>query len=145
WCRFALDFDVAYLAEPMVNYRLHAASMTNDFTGVRALEGFRDEIRTVWRLRGDAAAGGNAAMVECCHRAIVQRYVDVLSYRAIEGSEHGMPPDEFRHSIGELAPDPELAHRIRRVVLTRMGDRCYDRGERGRAVEFYRLAQADAP
>jgi glycosyltransferase involved in cell wall biosynthesis len=31
WCAFALHYDVAYFAEPMVNYREHTESMTGQF------------------------------------------------------------------------------------------------------------------
>lgn len=145
WCLFAMSDDVAYLAEPMVRYRLHAANMTNDYTGAHAIEGFRDEIRMVWRLHDAARARGDVQAAEWCRQAIAKRYVDVICYRTIEHSEDGMTADEFARSIAEYVPDRERARRLRVAVLTHVADRCYARRDAVSARTFYRLAQVDDP
>lgn len=145
WCLFAMSHDVAYFAEPMVNYRLHAANMTNAFTGARAIEGYRDEIRTVWRLHDTALARGDGEAAEWCRQAIARRYVDVICYRAIEHSEDGMTAEEFGRSVAEFVPDLERARRLRVAVLTHVADRCYAKRDAASARAFYRLAQVDDP
>src|SRR4051812_28740704 len=50
WCHFALHGDVGYLAEPMVNYRLHDANMTNGYVERVALV-MAQEAEVRWRIK----------------------------------------------------------------------------------------------
>ncbi len=43
WLRVLMDYDIGYLAEPLMNYRWHAANTTRSFQGNNRLKGYDEE------------------------------------------------------------------------------------------------------
>jgi hypothetical protein len=54
WCLFAVLYDVAYCAEPMVNYRRHELSMTNYLMSQRRRLTLREGFIVLWRIETEA-------------------------------------------------------------------------------------------
>jgi len=84
WCLFALHYDVAYLAEPMVYYRTHGENMSHV---LRRIDGniVRNNLRLArWKLRAQAVAVGDRAVVRHCDRMLGDRYANEIARRLYE-------------------------------------------------------------
>jgi hypothetical protein len=51
WFIWALEYDVAYLSEPMVNYRSHDINMMKDLLSRVPEIAFSDEVNVLWRTK----------------------------------------------------------------------------------------------
>ncbi len=54
WCMLALYFDVVYLAEPMIRYRIHEGSLTAQYSEEYARKCVGDEVSVLWRIAREA-------------------------------------------------------------------------------------------
>ena len=74
WLRWALDYDVAYLSDPMVNYRLHDHNMMKDLLQRVPEAVFRDEVNLLWRTRQHCAHKGFNGLARQCEDALTAKY-----------------------------------------------------------------------
>lgn len=88
WCLFALHYDVAYFAEPMVDYRIHEQSMTNSLFLERARRCLQDDLEVLWRIKEIARARGDDKITVKCRRAIALEHARQLTgkYKASAAS-----------------------------------------------------------
>lgn len=79
WCIFAVPYEVAYLSEPMVNYRVHGSNMTKSIMErewpVRAKEDFL----VLWRVKEMSQKYRQRAVVEKCEHLIAYQYVNGIA------------------------------------------------------------------
>src|SRR5260370_38400948 len=91
WCIFAFHYDVAYLAEPMVNYRFHDLSMSN----LLADKGLRicrdDEVAVLWRVKGGGVEEGYGS-----NTMKVRHDIATQKGRNITGKSNKGPPNVTR-------------------------------------------------
>jgi glycosyltransferase involved in cell wall biosynthesis len=144
WCRFALHDDVAYVADPMVCYRKHGASMTVEFSGPRVKERIANEIAIRWRIMRDAERVGHAWVVKTCVDKLVEDYVRRVAWKQQDDWSYGLALDEFDQSVAANAKGPREAGRIRSRVFSGLGDHYYWGGDREGALTLYRAAMAGA-
>jgi glycosyltransferase involved in cell wall biosynthesis len=54
WFLWAIEYDVAYLSEPMVNYRFHDCNMMTDLMSRKPMTVFTDDVNVLWRIKRKA-------------------------------------------------------------------------------------------
>lgn len=154
WCRFALRYDVAYLADPLACYRHHPASMWHTFLREKQLIVIEHPQRMRWMLLELARQLGDTQKAEDTIRGIIHHYVlcmngqyATLSPAGEKSDTLNMTAQEFEQSLDGLCPEPGLRRRIRegvRVGLAdsfgQMGRRHQATGDIERARHYYREA-----
>jgi glycosyltransferase involved in cell wall biosynthesis len=144
WCNHAFFGDVAYVAEPMVCYRIHDLNMTKTYDG-RPEALMADLISVRRRTRDMAAQAGLGRVVRAANAGIVADYV----FRVLEGTEStahvGMTFAQFERSLASLTNDENERRTITARVCTALGDAYYERGETARARDCYRRSLALQP
>jgi glycosyltransferase involved in cell wall biosynthesis len=138
WSLFALHHDVAYFAEPMVNYREHAGAMTNILIDkdIRSLSS--DDLAVRWRLRGHIEKAGQAELLRQCDAALARDYAYFLAPRSYRGvTAPPMSRAEFSASIAAHTPNAEVRRGIERQALTALADELYARHEYRAAAPHY--------
>ena len=76
WFRWALECDVAYFAEPMVNYRFHELNIMKDLLR-RSDTVFRDEVAVLWRSKLRCEEKGYRALARECENVLAAKYARV--------------------------------------------------------------------
>ena len=148
WALFALHGDVAYLADPMVGWRVHDANMTHSFTK-RPMALMRDEIMVLVRVRDHARATGHAAIARVYDEAIVGYYAWRVS-AGLTPDDGGsrMTPEQVDESLAEWCHDESERNRILARAHAALGDVWYEQGDPGGALRWYgsalRLSPANA-
>ncbi|HWC00674.1 MAG TPA: glycosyltransferase [Bryobacteraceae bacterium] len=142
WCLFALYYDVAFLAEPMVCYRQHEGSMTQ----ILMRESYRicmeDDLGVLWTIFREAQASNLTAVSSQVEGALVREYVRYLS-GPHRRSPYAMTVSEWDESLEQRCPVVSERKRIRARILARLGDEAYWKHEPARAVGYYRASLAD--
>ena len=145
WCIFALHYDVAYLAEPMVNYRLHPQTMTSQFTRERSRVFTTEGPAVLWRMKHAAELAGHAQVANKCEQRLIDRYANYLMAELWKGSPYCMTFQEYEESLRQHAARPGERSRINARVYAWLGDEYYLRGDFAHALEFYgRALRQDA-
>jgi hypothetical protein len=140
WCLFALHYDVAYFAEPMVDYREHSASMTSTLIAddIRRLSA--DDFMVRWRMLGHIRQAGDGDLATACLDAIVEDYTSSLAGKTWRGTKFRMSLEEFEQSLLTHAPDAEERQGIRRRVLASVGGELFWDPQLETDLRLYRLA-----
>jgi glycosyltransferase involved in cell wall biosynthesis len=141
WMLMALDYDVAYFAEPMVCYHEHHdLSMTSQLTSKKLDACGAEELTVSWLLKKQVEAGGHADLADDCLRGIARTYGRLLASERYRSSSWFMNWDLFEASLREHeASDAERAQ-LRTQVSMSVGNEYYWQGERAMARKFYAAA-----
>jgi hypothetical protein len=145
WCRFALAGDVAYVAEPLVNYRQHDDSMSKTLTRERAAAVVADEVEVRWRVKALAEAAGQFAVARACRQAIAEDYALRISRQDTEAAAFSMTPAAVRLSIERLARSAKERRQAAADALACCGDRAADAHDYRRSGELYLSALLTDP
>jgi len=140
WSVFALHHDVAYLAEPMVNYRLHGSNLTKILRRQDPRILAEDDLRVRWEIAAAARRRG--------YREIAEAHLDRLAAwyaAALEAPGAAFAPEEFARSLARFAPAPAAAADMRWRVDLALGNHAYARGDLPGARRRYRSAIRLAP
>jgi glycosyltransferase involved in cell wall biosynthesis len=137
WCLFALNYDVAYCSEPVVSYRLHGLSMTNQLTRRHRVN---DNFAVRWRVKRLAELKGYAPVVEECRTSLARHYTYCIANGVLGGSTYSLTFEEFGESLVANAGSPEEQKAIRACVYAGLADHYYHRRDFVAAMRFYRLA-----
>jgi glycosyltransferase involved in cell wall biosynthesis len=140
WCFFALHYDVAYLADPMVYYRLHDGNMTWDFMAQKSDQGIVNEVGMRWRVKRAAEHAGEMAAARLCEEAIVADYLRRVLRKLDYNWQFGLTVEGFEQSLASFTHDLVETQRLRARVYAGIGDSYYWKGERSQALNFYRIA-----
>ena len=145
WCVFALHFDVAYFAEPMVNYREHSASMTDTLIDrdIRLLA--QDDLAVRWRMWDHLTAAGEEDLARHCVDTIVDYYAGALSSRKWRGGKYRMRLAEFEESLATNAKGRIDQEALRVRVFAAVGGQLYWDPDWAPEPELYRLALRHGP
>jgi glycosyltransferase involved in cell wall biosynthesis len=73
WFRWALEYDVAYMCEPMVNYRYHDQNIMKELLR-RADTVFKDEVTVLWRTKRHCEEKGFLGLADKCEYALTAKY-----------------------------------------------------------------------
>lgn len=142
WAAFALHYDVAFVAEPMVNRRFHEANMSSGYYKKEAVAAmFANNLGVLHRLRERAEKSGFSAIVEECRRGVAEEFVRQLTPpQAGDVVAVCLTAEEFEQSLRKLGYAEEQENDIRSRVYAGLADIYYERGNPGEAAGYYRLA-----
>jgi len=145
WCLFALHYDVAYLAEPMVNYRTHELSMTNTLMATAPRLCTNDDLVLQWRIKQKAEEAGCAAVVKRCRHMIAYEYARDMDLQRYEGQSSRMTVQEAEESVHRFAANRHEERLIRARIQACLGDQRFWRNDSGAALRSYLRALRHDP
>jgi len=139
WCLFALYGDVAYIADPLVHYRVHPASMCVQLTAHQTQVVVTDEIEVRWRIRQLARVAGFEAVARRATWHIICDYAARLDAGVAAGPQTSLTAAEVRESLLQHT-DAASARRLLARVYATAGDRQYWSADLRRARSSYASA-----
>lgn len=140
WCLYALHTDVGYFAEPMVCYREHGLSMTEQLTRTQAAACCAEEIAIPWDIKKRADAMGLRIVSRDCLRALTLIYAKNLASKRFGLSHPILSLEELEESLRRNAASDAEGNWVRANVLGLMGSEYYWQGDLASAAHFYEEA-----
>jgi glycosyltransferase involved in cell wall biosynthesis len=140
WCVFALYYDVAYFADPMVCYRRHACSMTNQLMDGHVASCSHEDIELPWNIKAQAEKLGYADVVRSCQRAIAKEYARTLATMRYAADMPEFSEQDFLRSLASHTASSREQRLIRANTYAAIGDIFYWREDWGPAQHNYRKA-----
>jgi glycosyltransferase involved in cell wall biosynthesis len=141
WCLFAMYYDVAYFAEPMVCYREHHdLSMTSQLTTAVPDSCAAEEVAVPWMIRKRAHDAGYADLARQCLSGIARTYGRIIASRRYQKASCFMNFDHFEDSLRKHTTNEAEREYLRAQVSMSVGNEYYWQGELALAREFYALA-----
>jgi glycosyltransferase involved in cell wall biosynthesis len=138
WCLFAVAFDVAYFAEPMVCYREHDLSITSSFTQKEKIElCVAADIAVPWLVRERADECGFEELSRDCLRAVAHEYARHGGSKQYRGSASNMSVTDFEKSLCRGTDNERERNWIRARFYAAKGDSVYSKGNLTAARRFY--------
>ena len=137
WCVFALHYDAAYIAEPLVCYRSHDTNMSKILTQSARHVIITDNIAVRWRLKEKAEEIGATSVMRLCEDAIATYYAHLLAGKMYENAMFGITLEEFEQSLQQHTRNKRAASALRTQVYTALGDQCYLRRDFSQARQYY--------
>jgi hypothetical protein len=145
WCAFALHYDVAYVAEPMVIRRLHEQNMTKFFeTEGRGIH-VANMLEVPWQMKYQAEAVGSQRIARLCHEAVIAEYIAQLFPNRAHTGRPGMTWEECEGSLQSHTRSQAEATDIRARILAGLGDHYYWESHLPQAYECYQQALWEYP
>jgi glycosyltransferase involved in cell wall biosynthesis len=145
WCVFALNYDVAFFADPMVSYRVHDLSMSTIMARKNMRAIFADIIGLPVRLRREGERLGDAAIVARCRETVIRQYADCLASKEVRDQKSQISLAEFEESLAEFTGSAEERREIRWQVFCGAGDRFCWQQAIGDSASMYWKALAIKP
>lgn len=143
WCLLALNYDVAYLAEPMVRWRVHGESLTSALSRETGRICLGDEFAVLSKIGQDAERAGLPSLRAASRSALVHRAMDALGLVADDASAARLTATDLK----ELFDDRVQGFRERGRLLAQVcaaiaveADRKYWKRDYRQAAELYKLA-----
>jgi glycosyltransferase involved in cell wall biosynthesis len=123
WCLFALRFDVGYLAESLVCYRLHELSVTSMLTQSQNVgRCVTADIAVPWMIRQKADEYGLRNVSTYCLHGIAHAYATHLAAKQYRSSTSVMTIDEFEDSLCRSTNSQAERNWIRARTYVAMAD-----------------------
>jgi len=144
WSVFALRGQVVYLAEPMINRRLHDSNLSWHFLE-RPREMVAEMIALRWRILRLARSAGRSDLTRVWLREIANDYAWRVRRKLDEDWPLGLTPDELEASLREHAASPRERSITLNAVHTAVGDAHHERREVGPARRHYARALVANP
>ena len=138
WSVFALQFDVAYLSEPMVYRRMHDKNVSRYFWSEGQTGLIHDEIEVPWRVKRHAEKQGRVDVTSLCDRLIASTYSRTILRHSEEKRQIGITIEQFKHSVADHANSSDEQKRISSFVYATLADGYFDRADFPQAENFYR-------
>lgn len=145
WAIYAAHYDVAYFAEPMVDYRVHDLSMSTIMSKKDTAAIFNDYVGVPTRMRHEGERLRDAAIVKRCRETVTNQYAICLSSRVVRDQRTKISLQEFESSLARFTESPEEQRDIRWRVFCGAGDHCCWQQEYEDSARFYRLALGIRP
>jgi len=139
WSAFALFMNVAYLAEPMVSYRVHTGNMTLDFKK-RTDALMRDELAVLWRMKSLAESAPAPAVARLYLETIAWYYATHVAVTVSGDRAYGMSVEDFDRSLAEHGPTRADRAFIQSVTYAFLADCHHGNGDDGLARQWYEAA-----
>ena len=141
WCLFALSYDVGYLAEPMVCYRLHDLSFTSTLTQHESIRRcVAADIAVPWMIKQKADEFGLRDVSSYCLHGIARAYGAHLASKQYRSSRSTMTVGEFEDSLCRSTNSEAERNWIRARTSEAMGDALFGRGDLAAARALYARA-----
>lgn len=140
WSVFALHYDVAYMAEPMVSYRIHELCITDKLLNQNSRICVDDDLRVLWQVKKKIEGVGDRVMAEKCRRAIAYEYARQLVGKRYRSRELHMTQQACEESLRNFTASKMEADSLRPLIYGSAGDIYFQQGNFLSAQKFYRLA-----
>jgi glycosyltransferase involved in cell wall biosynthesis len=138
WCIFALKFDVAYFAEPMVCYRAHNLSMTTTLARQENLHKCSGgDLAVPLMIRQKAKELGLYKVVEDCLHAVTNEYIRQCKSKKYQTSTWSLSIPQFEESLCRNVENEKERNWIRARVFDGVGDSLWLDGDYLPAKKFY--------
>jgi glycosyltransferase involved in cell wall biosynthesis len=137
WCVFALSFDVAYFAEPMVCYREHELSISSSLNQQNLKLCVTADIAVPWLIRQKADERGLQKLSKTCLRAIAHEYASHGYAKRYRGSMSRMSVGEFEESLCKGTKSEKERNWIRARFYAAKGDVSFSEGNIPAARKLY--------
>jgi glycosyltransferase involved in cell wall biosynthesis len=145
WCLFALHYDVAYFAEPMVCYRTHELSMTNKLFKEDVATCCEEDVRIPWMIKQKADEAGFRAVSRDCLNAVADMYARIIATRRYGMSKPSLTLEQFEESLSRHTSNQRERERVRARAYAGVGNEYYWQAETALAKEFYGRALEKDP
>ena len=145
WCRFALQYDVAYLAEPMVCYRTSAENMSEGLKKHNPRVITEDNFRVRWAVREKAQKSNLDSIVLLCNDTIATYYANLIASEMYEPDLYHLTLEECRKSIEHFTRNKDEQVEMLARVYSALGDQCYFRRDYPKARQNYMAALQQDP
>ena len=142
WFRWALEYHVAYVCEPMVNYRSHDLNMMKDLQRRVPETVFSDEVTVLWRTRQHCKQKGLRALANKCEDALTETYARAAAaaiYSDI-GLHRQMSVAQCDEALRAGASSISEHKRLRGKFFAYMANKNWRHGDFGRARRSYAIA-----
>jgi glycosyltransferase involved in cell wall biosynthesis len=137
WCLFALHYDVAYFAEPMVNCTHHERSMTNSLSKEDIRICINDDVAVLWRIMDLVSATGNKSLLRYCQKAIACEYARHIMHTKYTKAAYSMSLEELERSLSSFATSPTQKEWLTLRTYSSCGDLCFQHGNVDLARRYY--------
>jgi glycosyltransferase involved in cell wall biosynthesis len=137
WCVFALFYDVAYFAEPMVCYREHELSSSVFITSQRLDNCVLADIAVPWMVKQKAEEAGLRDVYKTCLHAVANEYARHLTGKKYRSSTSAITLDQFERSLCQYTQSETERNQMRARVYASVADRYYFCGDLPSAKKFY--------
>ena len=138
WCVFSLHFDVGYLAEPLVCYREHDLSITQQLMRDRVTSCASEDVSMPWVIKRKAEEARDRNVSRSCLLAVANEYARSMAPERYRWkSTSPMSLKEFEESLDRNSSGTRERDWIRARVYTAIADRYYWKGELGLARKLY--------
>jgi len=135
WCLFALHYDVAYLAEPMVNYRGHDLSMTNVLRNKNIEILVKDNLNVLWRTMHNARVARYGDVEQMSLKALAYEYARYVTGSKYPGYQ--MAWGDLDESIAALSSSKTEAKEVKARIFVSVGDQYFTCGDIARSQDAY--------
>ena len=139
WCLFALHFDVAYLADPMVCYREHDLSMTNTLMKKSGEACCEEDVGLVWTIKQKADAAGFRSVSRDCLRGLGHIYGSSMVSGRYGKYQSMMTWEQFEASLGRHICTEKEKVFIRSQACAVMADAYFWRDDVSSAKRYYQI------
>jgi glycosyltransferase involved in cell wall biosynthesis len=140
WCLFALHFDVAFFAEPMVAYRQHDLSMTNKLFREDVASCCEEDVRVPWTIKKKADEAGFQAISRVFLDGVAQIYARTIATKRYGMSNPSLTLEQFEASLCKNTHVFWERERVRSRVYASMGNEYYWQKKFDLAKRFYKEA-----
>ncbi len=145
WCVFALYYDVAYLNEPMVCYRIHGENMSVNLKTQKPHVITDDNFAVRWTIRKRAEENNLKSIVEACKDAIATYYANLIACELYAPTIYRLTLKDCERSISHHAYDKADGVEMLARVFVALADQCYLRRDLARARQYYAAALRRQP
>lgn len=136
WGRLALEHDVAYVADPVAEYRVHASNMTKSFIAQPPAL-IADEVSVRWKLKAEAEALGLDRLSAHALDVIGWDYANRVAGPIRGACPFGMTAEAFEASLDAHCRRPDDRAFIRGRVYGLVADAYCELGDRDAARIWY--------
>jgi glycosyltransferase involved in cell wall biosynthesis len=138
WSVFALHYDAAYFAEPMVCYRAHNLSMTTTLAeGNDIYKCSAGDLAVPLKLRQRALEAGRSEVAAWCFQAIAEEYSQQVKSKRYQGSIWSLSIDQFEQSLCRNISLESEREWIRARVFDALANSLWLRGDYPQAKHYY--------
>jgi len=145
WCLFAMHFDVAYFAEPMVCYRQHELSMTSSLMQKSALACCEEDVAIAWAIKQKAEQAGFRKLSRECLNAVAFFYSRNIASKRYAMSQPSSTLDQLEESLTRHCPNAQERRKVRALVYSGIASEYYWQGDSALAETFSRAALKENP
>lgn len=142
WALWAMHWDVAYFAEPMVSYRLHEQSMMSRYKREAPEVMLHDEVAVLWRSKRYAEKLGLRKLARECESILAKNYASYVgsSFYPEEGLHYNFSLSQCERVLHSECQNRAEEQRIKGRIYARLGDVHYWHHNFRDALGFYQIA-----